>query len=325
MIPGHCFGLAISPGSDSTAALGNTSNAIVQVSDPGGRGTGTLIQMMPYNGGENLDFLTADHVVRDASGGGASLFAPSQISVTLNGIPYASEDVATDFNIPQDGSSAVDLAILDVFIPGSQLNLLPAGLAPVALTNAQPAANTPITQAGYGHQATVVNVSGTLAYAYSTVNGYGAPYGTLKAGPNTINAAGVIPITGAVSDYAGIRYSYQGFQNGARINGASPNFNGSTSYIFAGDSGGPSLSGNTILGVHSSSVTDEFVNDPNSEIAYDNGAAPGYLWSDVSVFDNLAWINSELAIISIPEPSIAGLLTLGLLGIIRRRTSKGRK
>jgi hypothetical protein len=133
----------------------------------------------------------------------------------------------------------------------------------------------------------------------------------------------VIAITGAVSDYAGIRYAYQGFQNGARINGAFPNFNGSTSYIFAGDSGGPSLSGNTILGVHSSSVTDEFVNDANSEIAYDNGAAPGYLWSDVSVFDNLAWINGELATISIPEPSIAGLLTLGLLGIIRRRTSKG--
>ena len=147
LIPGHCFGLAISPGSDSTAALGNTANAIVRIADPGGSGSGTIIQMMSYNGGVDLDVLTADHVIRDDSGGGSTIYTPGQISIAFGnagggGASFAAEDAATLFDLPSDGSSAVDLAILDVFIPGSQLNTLPAGLAPVALPNAEPEANT---------------------------------------------------------------------------------------------------------------------------------------------------------------------------------------
>lgn len=315
MIPSHCFGLAISPGSDSTAGLGNTANAIVQISDPGGSGSGTIIQMMSYDGGMDLDVLTADHVIRNDSGGGSDLYAPSQVSITFGnagggGASFAAEEEATLFNLPLDGSSAVDLAILDVFVPGSQLNTLPAGLAAVALPTAEPGANTAITQAGYGHQASVVNLGGTLSYVYSPLYGYGAGYGTLKAGPNSINGNGVITITGAVSDYAGQRYVYQGFQNNCVINGVSPNYNGSTSFVFAGDSGGPSLSGNTILGVHSSSSTGtlngNLGNDPNSEVAdsTDN-------WSDVSVYDYLPWINMELATLSVPEPSVSSLAVLG--------------
>jgi hypothetical protein len=326
MIPSHSFGLAISPGSDSTAALGNTASAIVQVSDPGGSGSGTVIQMMPWDGGVDLDVITADHVVRDDGGGGGSLYSASQVSIAFgNGTSFAAEDEATDFTIPQDGSSAVDLAILDIFVPGSQLNTLPAGLAAVGLPNAQPAANTAITQAGYGRQGTVTTVSGKLSYVYSPLNGLGAPYGTLKAGPNSLSAAGVTAITGAVSAYAGINYAYQGFQNGAQINGANPNYNGSTSYIFSGDSGGPSLSGNTILGVHSSSVTGTVAGDPNSEFAYNLGANANYQWQDVSVFDNLTWINEELATLSVPEPSVACLAALGLLAVARQRVLRPRR
>ena len=323
MIPSHCFGLAISPGADSTAGLGNTANAIVQVENPLTVGSGTIIQMMPYNGGVDLDVLTADHVIRNAAGGGSSLWSPSQVSINFGntgggGASFAAEDEATLFDLPFDGSSAVDLAILDVFIPGSQLNTLPAGLAAVALPNAVPGANTAITQAGYGDQATVVNLGGTLSYVYSPLYGYGAGYGTLKAGPNSINGAGVTAITGAVSKYAGQNYVYQGFQNSLAINGVSPNYNGSTSFIFSGDSGGPSLSGNTILGVHSSSTTGTItrggVNDPNSEVADATD-----MWQDVSVADYLPWINMELATLSVPEPSIGSFALFGGLIIVATR------
>ena len=323
MIPSHCFGLAISPGADSTAGLGNTANAIVRIADPGGSGSGTIIQMMPFNGGVDLDILTADHVIRDAGGGGSTIYAPSQISIAFGnlgggGASFAVEDEATLFDLPSDGSSAVDLAILDVFIPGSQLNTLPAGLAAAALPNAAPGANTAITQAGYGHQASVVNLGGTLSYVYSPLYGYGAAYGTLKAGPNSINGAGVTTITGAVSDYAGQNYVYEGFQNGPAINGVSPNYNGSTSFIFAGDSGGPSLSGNTILGVHSSSTTGTLTgnlgNDKNSEVADATDR-----WQDVSVNDYLTWINMELATLSVPEPSISSLALFGGLIVVAAR------
>jgi hypothetical protein len=206
------------------------------------------------------------------------------------------------------------------------LNTLPLGLAPIALPAGAPAANTAITQAGYGRQGTVATVSGQLAYVYSpTVNGLGAVYGTLKAGPNTVNAAGVTTITGAVSDYAGQNYVYQGFQNGALINGVSPNYNNSTSYIFSGDSGGPSLNSlnTTILGVHSSSVTGTLSNDPNSEFAYNNVFAPNYLWQDVSVGSYLPWITEELATLSpVPEPAVGSILLVGLIGYLgtaRRR------
>jgi hypothetical protein len=340
-IPTRCFGLAITPGSDTTAALGNIANAIVQVSDPGGRGTGSILQISPYNGGVDMDVLTADHVVRNSAGGGSTIYAPNQINITFgNGAgtaTFPSMAAATDFTIPEDGSSYVDLAMLDVFVPQAQLNMLPANLAPVALPAASPAAGTALTQAGYGLQASIVNVSGNLAYANSTVKGYGAPYGTLKAGPNSINAAGVTAITGALSDYPGgvdamgnpvagnFAYQYDGFQNGCLINGANPNYNGSTSYIFSGDSGGPSLTGNTILGVHSSSVTGTLVGDANSQFAYPTTVNANYLWQDVSVGDNLPWINQELATLSpVPEPTSAAILLMGSVGLMARKRKLGR-
>lgn len=327
-IPNHCFAVAISPGSDSTAGLGNTANAIVQIANPVAVGSGTIIQMMPYNGGMDLDVLTADHVLRNAAGGGSSLYAADQINITFGntgggGASFAAEDEATLFDLPLDGSSAVDLAILDVFIPGSQLNTLPAGLAPAALPTAQTAANAAITQAGYAPQASVVNLGGTLSYVYSPLYGYGAPYGTLKAGPNTVSGAGVTTVTGAVSAYAGQNYVYQGFQNNCVINGTSPNYNGSTSFIFGGDSGGPSLVGNTILGVHSSStrstLTGNLGNDPNSQVADSTDT-----WQDVNVYDYLTWINTELATLSIPEPSTISIALLGALAVMgaRRRRQK---
>ena len=321
--PSHCFGVAISPGSDTTAGLGNTANAIVRINNPGGSGSGTIVQMTPYNGGLNLDVLTADHVIRNAAGGGSTLYAPNQISIAFGnlgggGVSFAAEDEATLFDLPSDGSSAVDLAILDIFIPGSEVNQLPGGLAPAALPNAAPAANAAITQAGFGLQASVVNLGGTLSYVYSPLYGYGAGYGTLKAGPNSVSGAGVTTINGAVSAYAGQLYVYDGIQNNCVINGASPNYNGSTSYIFSGDSGGPSLSGNTIFGVHSSStagtLNGNLGNDPNSLVAdsADN-------WQDVSVYNYLSWINTELATLSIPEPSTVFLAMIGGSVVIAAR------
>jgi hypothetical protein len=107
------------------------------------------------------------------------------------------------------------------------------------------------------------------------------------------------------------------------INGTSPNYNGSTSFIFAGDSGGPSLSGNTIFGVHSSSTTGtlngNLGNDKNSEVADSTDT-----WQDVSVNDYLPWINMELATLSVPEPSIGALVVLGgvIVVVARRRWHK---
>lgn len=320
MLPSSVFGLAISPG--SAVALGNTANSILQVSNPAARGTGSIIKMQPDGaGGTDLIVLTADHVVRDAAGGGSALYTPNQINVTFGGggATFSASNAVTDFTLPEDGSSAVDLAMLDVDVPKSKLNQLPANLFALTLPAAQPAANTAITQAGYGLQGGVTTVSGNLAYVYSPVNSLGAAYGTLKAGPNTIGAGGVTSITGATSAYAAQPYVYDGFQNGALINGVNPNYNGSTSYVFSGDSGGPSLSGTTLLGVHSSSVTGKIVGDANSEFAYANNV--NYQWQDVSVFDNLTWINATMATISppVPEPVGSGLLLIGVVGFLCKR------
>jgi hypothetical protein len=311
--------IAISPGSDVTAGLGNTANAIVRISAGGFVGSGTVVDMEVYGSGTSICVLTADHVIRDAGGGGSNLYAPSQISVGFGnqgagGASFTATAAATMFDLPMDGSSAVDLALVHVFIPTAQAGQLPAGLAPVGLPNAQPAAGTAIVQAGYGLQGAVATVSGNLAYVYSAVNGLGAAYGTLKAGPNAVGAGGVTNLTGAVSDYAGQNYAYAGFQNGTVINGVSPNYNNSTSYIFSGDSGGPSLSGNTILGVHSSSVTGALQNDANAEFA--RSANAGYYWSDVSVFDALGWINQEMEILCVPEPGSLLLMLAGSLALL---------
>ncbi len=324
LIPSQVFALAISPGSNTVGTLGAIANSIVRIDDPGGRGTGTILQISPYQGGVDLLVLTADHVVRNASGGGSTLYSPSQISIGFGnlgggGPSFAASEVATLFDLPFDGSSAVDLAMLDVFIPGSQLNTLPSPLTAADLPHVQPAAGNAITQAGYGRQGTVATVSGNIAYVYSVPNGLGAVYGTLAAGPNTVGAGGVTTITGAVSDFAGQNYVYEGFQNGALINGVSPNYNGSTSYIFSGDSGGPSLNGNVIVGVHSSSVTGTISGDPNSEFAYANvfGAGQGHQWQDVNVNDYLPWIKLQLDTLSpVPEPTTLALALFGLVGLL---------
>ncbi len=327
--PNTCLGIAISIGSNSTAGLGNTANSIVRVSAGGFVGSGTILKIQQVSGGQDLLVLTADHVVRDAGGGGSSLYDPSQISISFGnlgggGTTFASEAVATLFDLPNDGSSAVDLAMLDVFVPMAQVNTLPANLAAVSLPNASPAANAAIAQAGYGLQASVVTVGADLAYSYSPVFGDGAAYGTLAAGPNTLSAAGVTNLVGAVSDYAGQNYQYDGFSNGALINGAAPNYNGSTSYIFSGDSGGPSLMGNTIVGVHSSSVTGKLTGDNNSEIAFGTATDPAYIWKDLSVFAYSDWINDQLINLSpVPEPSSWIILisgTMMALAWARRRS-----
>lgn len=325
---GKCFALAISTGADSTGALGNTANAIVRIGAGGFVGTGTVIEIMDYQGGKSLCILTADHVIRDAGGGGSSLYAPNQITTSFGnqgggGASFTATAVATEFDLPQDGSNATDLAMIHILVPTAQLNTLPVGLAAVGLPNASPVANAAIAQAGYGLQGAVTTVSGNLAYVYSPVNALGAAYGTLKAGPNTVGAGGVANIVGAVSDFAGQNYQYDGFTNGALINGASPNYNGSTSYIFSGDSGGPSLSGNTILGVHSSSVTGVIAGDANSEFAYGNNA--GYTWQDVDVFSSIAWINNTLDVLCVPEPASIVLIACGglLLLFLRYRRTCG--
>jgi hypothetical protein len=326
--PSVSYGIAISPGSNSTGALGGTADAIVRVSAGGFVGSGTILKIQNTpNGGEDLLVLTADHVLRNAAGGGTQLYAPNQVSIGFGnqgggGASFAAEAVSTIFDLPLDGSNAADLAMIDVFIPGSQLNTLPAGLTAVGLPGASPAANAAITQAGYGLQGSVVTVGGQLAYAFSNVFGDGADYGTLAAGPNTTGAGGVVAITGAVSDYAGQNYQYQGFTNGALINGVNPNYNGSTSYIFSGDSGGPSLVGNTIVGVHSSSVTGVLAGDANSEFAYNNVFRPNYRWQDVNVADYLPWINDQLINLSpVPEPATWVLMVFGSVAIVvwRRR------
>lgn len=321
-----CLAIAISPGADVTAGLGNTANAIVRISAGGFVGSGTVVSVCEYDSGTSICILTADHVIRDAGGGGSQLYAPSQITTSFGnqgggGASFIARAASTLFDLPLDGSSAVDMAMIHVFVPTAKVNLLPAGLAPVDLPNAAPGANDAIVQAGYGLQGTVATVSGNLAYVNSVVNGLGVPYGTLKAGPNSVGPGGVTALIGAVSDYAGQNYAYQGFTNGAVINGVANNYNGSTSYIFSGDSGGPSLSGNTILGVHSSSVTSALQNDANAEFAYSNNA--GYFWKDVSVFDSVDWINEQLEILCIPEPSTWVLLVVGsgVVLVYRRRRS----
>jgi hypothetical protein len=309
MMPGRCFGLAIAPA--AAVNLGGMANAIVQIEDPSWLGTGTIINMAPITGGDLVDVLTADHVVRNPNPG-ENIYPANQISVTFGtGVSISASSDATDFTWPQDLGSGVDLAMLALFVPQAQLG----GLTSASLPTAQPAANTAIVQAGYGRQGTVATVDGNPAYV-----SLGPDFGTLLAGPNTINGNGVTFIlNGAQSAWGGKDYSYFGFQNGCLINGAN-----STSYIFSGDSGGPSLSGNTILGVHSSSVTWVVAGYPNSQFAYDNNAAPNYLWQDVSVFDNLTWINTEIAALTVPEPSSVCLVILGgsLVAACRRKRKR---
>lgn len=335
-MPCQVYALAISSG--STVNIGNTANAVVQVSETEAAGTftgtGTIVQIQPYDGGEDLDVLTADHVVRSQTG---TLIPAGSVSITFGntgagGQTFGVQALATDFTIPTGGTSAVDLAMLDVFIPGSQLNTLPSPLNAVGLPGASPAASTNITQVGYGLQASVTTVSGTLSYVNSTVNSLGSGYGTLLAGPNSLSAAGVTNLTGATSSYGTQKYIYMGFSNGAVINGSAGNsYAGSTSYILSGDSGGPSLSTNglTILGVHSSSVTADLngdaplLNDANAQIAVTNNTS--FFWKDVSVADNITWINNELATLSpVPEPAESGLMVVGVIGFLATARTRRR-
>jgi hypothetical protein len=318
-IPSQCLAIAISNGSDSTGALGGTADAIVRLAAGGFVGSGSVIDVTDYPSGKAICILTADHVVRDAGGGGGSLYAPNDIIVSFGnegagGAFFRAQAVATIFDLPFDGSNAADLAMVHVFVPNYLTNALPVGLNEVDLPNASPAATDAITQAGYGLQGGVASVSGAISYVYSPVNGLGADYGTLKAGPNTVGAGGVGNIVGAVSDFGGQNYVYDGFSNGCLINGVSPNYNGSTTYIFSGDSGGPSLVGNTIVGVHSSSVTGEVAGDPDSEFA--KAANATYTWQDVDVFSYIGWINQTEEMLCVPEPASVVLIVVGGLALV---------
>jgi hypothetical protein len=331
-MPAQAFALAISTGSQVN--IGTVANAVVQVSDATGQGTGTIlkIQTLP-DGDEDLLVLTADHVVRDNSG---NLDSPGDVSIMFGntgggGASFTASALASDFTIPEDGSSAVDLAMLDVDVPQDDIATLPSPLTAVGLPSAQPTAGTNITQVGYGLQASVVSVGGTLSYSYSGVYSDGGPYGTLLAGPNSLNSTGVTTVTGATSTYGSVKYVYAGFRNDAVINGtanatASGSYVGSTSYIFSGDSGGPSLStdGLTLLGVHSSSITGQVAGDTASSLVL--GSNTSYYWTDVSTYDNLTWINDELTNLSpVPEPAVGGLFVAAMVGFLASARTRSRR
>ncbi len=324
----ECFAIGISPGSTTTSSLGSTANAIVRIANPVGLASGTVVQIVPESGGVDIDVLTADHVLRNESSGN-TLYGPSLINISFGnigggGASFTANQLGTDFTIPSGGSSSVDLGIINIFVPTNKLGTLPANLEAVALPTAIPAAGTAITQAGYGLRTTIAlvtspqNPGGKLSYVYSPNYSLGQGYGILTAGPNSIGGAGVTTITGAASADTGHSYVYQGYQNEAQIGNSSPDFASSTSYIFPGDSGGPSLSGNTILGVHSSASFGSISGDSSSFFAY--AASSNFQWQDVSVANNLPWINNELATLaSTPEPATAALIQVVFTIIASRR------
>ena len=143
LVGNSCLAIAISPGSDVTAGLGNTAKAVVRISAGGFVGSGTVVDVEQFASGTSICILTADHVIRDAGGGGSQLYAPSQITTSFGnqgggGASFVATAAATLFDLPLDGSSAVDMAMIHVFVPTSKVNLLPAGLAAVDLPNAAP-------------------------------------------------------------------------------------------------------------------------------------------------------------------------------------------
>lgn len=123
-----------------------------------------------------------------------------------------------------------------------------------------------------------------------------------------------------VPNYAGQNYAYQGFSNGVRsLTESPPTTTAAPRRPLSGDSGGPSSDGQHDPGRAFQLGYYALQNDANAEFAYSNNA--GYTWQDVSVFDSIGWINEQMELLCIPEPSTFVLLVFGsvLLLVFRRR------
>jgi len=348
--PAMSFALAVA--GNGAVNLGNVtttggqmvplSNSIVQVTDPAGRGTGTIIYAYPFNGGEVFDVLTADHVIRDPNSinakgfTGVSTFNPGSISASFGnaGNPSFTASAATsNYNIPNGGNGTADLAMFVVYVPQAQFATLPT-FVPISI-GAAPAASDNIVQSGYGLQA---NVSTTNAY--NTANGtnlatYVWKYNANPSLSNPVFLSGKNTIQSLDANHTGIQTAFKSnagpmnYVYSALIGSASITSDGAggyngTSYTMSGDSGGPTLEsvGNkyVLVGVHSDSVTNDsyiYVTNPptlaeSDVLSSTDAAGKNYLESDVNVTAYTDWINTteESLNSTIPEPSTLALLAL---------------
>lgn len=361
MLPAHAPAMSVVGKYVENLPL-SISNSIVQIkNNAGGTGTGEVVAIVPAAaGGEYLDILTADHVVRD--GFGIIDNAPSIVTTFANarggGGSWAGTNITSDFTIPNpDGTSAVDLALYSIYLPGPWTNQLPAGLTALSLTKVAAKQNDAIIQAGYGNEGTVTNATTgnfapfknvkTPAFVYSPLFNFGQGFGTLVAGDNTV---GNTPRGMAVFNStfmqkgAAVPYTFDALTGGTNLAANATGGYDGTTYLMGGDSGGPTfevaqipdpnnpgamIASYSLYGVHSASVTTRYSGnlndmiqfDVNSQIGAPQAADPNYLWYDVDVSSYTNWITTAEALVNVPEPTTAGLLAaaIGLLGRRRER------
>jgi hypothetical protein len=306
-LPIGSFGLGLV--NDTYALPAGLANDVVRVQVSAGSGTGTILSAVSDgSGGYWYNVLTADHVTT----GTAFINIGFRFDT---GYPAGFSVPNLAQNLVSDAANGPDLSLFAVDVTAAVLGNLPVnGLAPssllqpVSLMAADNSANNLIVQAGFGNTATLV------AGGYQENAG---TYGTYNAGGNTIPANGPGAIAGQgnqgiVAGYTRGIYTFTAVRGTFAVT-ANPTVG--TTYLLSGDSGGPTFEANgsggfSLVGVHSAS----FNNNPNPA---------GSLWTDVDLTAGVQnWINTEIPLIDVPEPTtlaLAGLGGLAALVVARRR------
>lgn len=290
-------------------------NAVVRVTGPNADpnlvsvGTGTVFDIHldrpndPNSPGW-LCVLTADHVV-NLNGAWAIGFgdgnAAGGTDPNLNNLTAQQRIKIWGTNNANGQAIFPDVAVLGARF--ADFSKLPEITLP-RLPEFSPSMSSTLVQAGYGRPG-LPRLNGAN-YEYSAVN----QYGTYRAGQNTIdNYRENFQLTGGDKDYT--FFAFQGDWD--RYNYA-PGLTGGESYIFSGDSGGPTFVDNDgtweLVGVHSAS---------QRTLGAVEVAREGVdVWTDVDVATYRMEIERACAQL-VPEPSSMIALAAGGIALLARR------
>lgn len=263
-----------------------------------GTGSGTVIAVKPIDKsdpkkGGYLCLLTADHVGGEwmGFGNGAS---PSGKEGEYK-VVWTSPRLKNAKDKPEDPDTFVDIKMVGIKV--DDLTKLPEMTFPSIGTLTE---NSELVQAGYGESA----AADTLQRAYYPVN----EYGTYRCGTND-QPTKSDTYTRNVYKFKAIRAPLYFKPNGA----FGDNITFGSSYLLAGDSGGPSFQkmddAFLLVGVHS-----------GAQVFNDDAGQPyvpsGSIWADVRASEYSDWINQQC--MAVPEPDSL-LVFVGLLPLLRRR------
>jgi hypothetical protein len=271
-------------------------NGVVQVVTSGGIGcSGSLLS-------DGFSILTSGHCITGSYGSSV----PDYVTVSFLGPSGLISDTVTNYIVDPlwtgDPTQGGDLAIL-------RLNQLAPSSATRYSLYTGIFTTSPILLAGFGQTGT-----GTT--------GATGGFGTLRQGQNRYDDLGGAVFTGW-SD----KMLMGDFDNGTTTNNALGTTDSDIPNevdVSFGDSGGPSLYGGMLIGVHdligcfSASSTSACLVPPS--VSESDRSYFGQIFADTSVAANASWIESAM----VPEPASGSLVLLGLAvaGFLGRRTGR---